>query len=306
MPGADVGRPDRRGAPGPADAVGPLAVVAKPGALPRRELAEQLVRAAARTGDPTHRVQAHDALGATLFQLGAYAAAWRHSRRRSPCATRRRSGTRRCTMSRPQACGAWSSGPTRCGAWAFPRRQAQRCQEALAQPRSWPIPIVWWWPSTLRPFCIATGGRCGRYGRRLRRSWRWPRPSFRSRRVWARLAGLGAGHAGGGDGGPGRDAPGPDAGRGRGAEPRAAALAGAARRGGGARRPGGGGRRLLAEALAAFAASGRGDLLAEAHRARASCGCARSRIRPRPTPASSRRWRSPGSSRPGPGSCAPR
>ena len=86
-------------------------------------------------------------------------------------------------------------------------------------------------------------------------------------RVWARLAGLGAGHAGErGRRGPGRDAPGPDAGRGRGARARAATLAGAARRGGGHVGQVAAGRRLLAEALAAFAASGQGDLLAEAHR----------------------------------------
>jgi adenylate cyclase len=43
-----------------------------------RELAEQLSRLAQRGAEPTPRLEAHDALGSTLFFLGAYAAAWRH------------------------------------------------------------------------------------------------------------------------------------------------------------------------------------------------------------------------------------
>ena len=43
-----------------------------------RELAEQLSRLAQRGAAPTPRLEAHDALGSTLFFLGDYAAAWTH------------------------------------------------------------------------------------------------------------------------------------------------------------------------------------------------------------------------------------
>jgi DNA-binding winged helix-turn-helix (wHTH) protein/tetratricopeptide (TPR) repeat protein len=49
------------------------------GALPTaRELGEHLLQLAERAADPTHRLDAHDALGYNLFYLGEYAAAWRH------------------------------------------------------------------------------------------------------------------------------------------------------------------------------------------------------------------------------------
>jgi predicted ATPase len=49
------------------------------GAFPAaREVGEQLVRVAERVADPTHRLEAHDALGTTLFQMGDYAAARTH------------------------------------------------------------------------------------------------------------------------------------------------------------------------------------------------------------------------------------
>ena len=66
------------------------------------------------------------------------------------------------------------------------------------------------------------------------------------------------------------------------------------------------GLRLLAEALAAFEASGRGDMLAEAYRLQGNSCCAKpSQTRPRRKPASSRLWPLPAASRPNPGSCAP-
>jgi DNA-binding winged helix-turn-helix (wHTH) protein/predicted ATPase len=49
------------------------------GAFPTaRDLGEQLMRLAERAADPTRRLEAHSALGQTLFQLGEYAPAWRH------------------------------------------------------------------------------------------------------------------------------------------------------------------------------------------------------------------------------------
>jgi predicted ATPase len=49
------------------------------GALPMAlELGEQLVQLAERAADPTHRLEAHEGLGTTLFYLGDYAAARTH------------------------------------------------------------------------------------------------------------------------------------------------------------------------------------------------------------------------------------
>ena len=50
------------------------------GALPTaREVGEQLYRLAQRTADPTHLLEAHDVLGATLHHLGDYAASRTHA-----------------------------------------------------------------------------------------------------------------------------------------------------------------------------------------------------------------------------------
>jgi predicted ATPase len=46
--------------------------------LTARELGEQLMRLAERAADPTHRLEAHDVLGQTLFYLGDYTAARIH------------------------------------------------------------------------------------------------------------------------------------------------------------------------------------------------------------------------------------
>jgi predicted ATPase len=46
--------------------------------LTARELGEQLYRLAQRAAEPTHLLEAHDALGNTLFYLGEYGAAWTH------------------------------------------------------------------------------------------------------------------------------------------------------------------------------------------------------------------------------------
>jgi predicted ATPase len=49
------------------------------GVLPTaRELGEQLMRLAEQTADPIRLLEAHSALGQTLFQLGEYTAAWQH------------------------------------------------------------------------------------------------------------------------------------------------------------------------------------------------------------------------------------
>src|SRR5215813_11338781 len=239
------------------------------GALPTaRELAEQLVREAARTGDLTHRVQAHDALGATLFQLGAYAAARRQfAQALALCDP---------TTQRAQALHNVAAPGVRClviGAnalWClgFPTQAVQRCQEALAlaQELAHPyslvvaqhfaaflhchrreVPAVRAQAETLLALATAQGFPLyAGYGH----GWQgWARAmqgtgaaglaemhqgltlvvaagQELARPLWLVRRGEAAGHVG-----------------------QVAA-----------------GRRLLAEALAAFAASGRGDLLAEAHR----------------------------------------
>lgn len=43
-----------------------------------RELGEQLFELAQHAAEPTHLLEAHDALGTTLHYLGEFPAAWRH------------------------------------------------------------------------------------------------------------------------------------------------------------------------------------------------------------------------------------
>ena len=56
-----------------------------------RELGEQLYRLAQHAAAPTPRLEAHEALGDTLFFLGEYAPAGRTSNRASPSPTRQHS-----------------------------------------------------------------------------------------------------------------------------------------------------------------------------------------------------------------------
>ena len=271
-------------------------------------LAEQLVRRRRGRATRRARVQAHDALGATLFQLGDYTAAWyQFAQALALCdpTTQRDQALHnvaapgvRCLvvganalwcLGFPHAGGAAVSGGARPGPGAGP---------------SYSLVVAQHFAAFLH--CHRRRG-AGGAGAGRDAPGHGHGGVFRSTPGMGTAGGAGRGPCRGGGGGPGRDAPGPDAGRGRGARARAATLAGAARRGGGHVGQVAAGRRLLAEALAAFAASGQGDLLAEAHRLQGELWWRQiRRIRPKPTPVSSRRWRSPGSSRPGPGSCAPR
>ena len=61
--------------------------------------------------------------------------------------------------------GAWGAVPglcsaTRCGAWAIRHRPCSGVRRRWPWPRRWPIPRVWRWPSTLRPTCITAAARC--------------------------------------------------------------------------------------------------------------------------------------------------
>ena len=135
-----------------------------------RELGEQLT--GWRSVRPTRRtcLEAHDALGDTLFFLGDYAAARTHLEQGIALIdpTAQRAQALHHGAAPGVRCLAWR--PTRCGAWAIPRRPCSGVRRPWPWPRHWPIPIVWRSPSTVRPCCITAAARCQRSRRR-------PRPS---------------------------------------------------------------------------------------------------------------------------------
>jgi DNA-binding winged helix-turn-helix (wHTH) protein/predicted ATPase len=102
------------------------------GALPTAvELGEELYRLAQREAAPTHLLAAHDALGQTLFYLGDYATAWRHFAQGIPLID--------LTVQRAQALHQGIAPGVACLAYAapalwslgYPEQALQRCQEAL-------------------------------------------------------------------------------------------------------------------------------------------------------------------------------
>jgi DNA-binding winged helix-turn-helix (wHTH) protein/class 3 adenylate cyclase/predicted ATPase len=103
------------------------------GALPTaRDLGEQLYRLAQREAAPTHLLEAHDALGSTLFYLGEYAAAWTHLEqgiaRTDPTAERA------LALHHGEAPGVRCLAIAANGLWClgYPAQAVQRSQEALA------------------------------------------------------------------------------------------------------------------------------------------------------------------------------
>jgi class 3 adenylate cyclase/predicted ATPase len=100
--------------------------------LTARELGEQLERLAERVADPRQRLEAHDALGTTLFYLGAYAAARTHVELGMALTDP--------TTQRPQALRQGEASGLRCLGVAaqvlwclgYPEQAVQRSQEALA------------------------------------------------------------------------------------------------------------------------------------------------------------------------------
>jgi predicted ATPase len=102
------------------------------GALPTAlELGEELYRLAQREAAPTHLLEAHDALGQTLFSMGNYAAAWRHFAQGIPLIDL----TLQDGQARHQGIAPWGA----CLAYAalalwslgYPEQALQRCQKAL-------------------------------------------------------------------------------------------------------------------------------------------------------------------------------
>jgi predicted ATPase len=103
------------------------------GALPTaRELGEHLLQLAERVADPTHRLDAHDALGYNLFYLGEYAAAWRHLEQ--GIAFIDSETQRTLVLRRGLASGVMCLGLAASALWClgYPAQAAQRSQEALA------------------------------------------------------------------------------------------------------------------------------------------------------------------------------
>jgi predicted ATPase len=103
------------------------------GALPTvRGLGEQLLRLAERVADPTHRMEAHSALGQTLLSLGDYAAARTHLEQGI---TRTDQTTQRALVLRHgEAPGVRCLGVAADTLWClgYPVKAVQRSQEALA------------------------------------------------------------------------------------------------------------------------------------------------------------------------------
>jgi predicted ATPase len=102
------------------------------GALPTAlELREELYRLAQREAVPTHLLTAHDALGQTLFYLGEYAAAWSHFARGIPLIdlTIQPSQALHQAITPEVACLAYAAPAL----WSlgYPEQALHRCQEAL-------------------------------------------------------------------------------------------------------------------------------------------------------------------------------
>jgi predicted ATPase len=72
-----------------------------------QELGEQLVRLAEQAATPLLRLEAHTALGQTLFQLGDYATARTHLEQGSRALTRQHSAPRHSIRVRRLGCAAW-------------------------------------------------------------------------------------------------------------------------------------------------------------------------------------------------------
>jgi TOMM system kinase/cyclase fusion protein len=102
------------------------------GILKARELGEQLCKLAQRTADPTHSLEAHTALGSTLFHVGDYAAARTHLDQGialTDLAAQRAQG-----LHHGEAPGVRCLGMVALTLWClgYPTQAVQRSQEALA------------------------------------------------------------------------------------------------------------------------------------------------------------------------------
>ena len=97
-----------------------------------RQLGEYLLQLAERAADPTHRLDAHDALGYNSFYLGEYPAAWRHLEQ--GIALIDSETQRTLVLRRGLASGVMCLGLAANALWClgYPAQAVQRSQEALA------------------------------------------------------------------------------------------------------------------------------------------------------------------------------
>jgi DNA-binding winged helix-turn-helix (wHTH) protein/predicted ATPase len=113
------------------------------GVLPAaRELGEQLMLLAERAADPARRLEAHVALGQTLFQLGEYAAAWQHLEQGLALID---SMTQRALVLRhgdapDVVCLSFAALTLWC--LGYPAQAVQRSQEALALALDYPFSLA--------------------------------------------------------------------------------------------------------------------------------------------------------------------
>jgi predicted ATPase len=118
-----------------------------------RDLGEQLDRLAQREAAPTPRLQAHDALGSTLFHLGDYAAAQTHLEQGIALTdpTVQRALALRHDVAPGVTCLAYAANMLWC--LGFPAQAVRRSQEALAlaQPLSHPYSLAFarYWAALL-------------------------------------------------------------------------------------------------------------------------------------------------------------
>ena len=162
-----------------------------------RELGEQLAWLAERTADPMQRLEAHDALGTTLFYLGDYAAAWTHVEK--GIALTDPTTHHAQALRQGEASGLRCLGVAAQALWClgYPAQRCSGVRKHWRWPRNWRIPIVSRRPTIGRPPCRTDAVRAWWCRHRPTPSWPWrPRSSFPS--------GQGMGPAGAAGYGPGR------------------------------------------------------------------------------------------------------
>jgi predicted ATPase len=102
------------------------------GLLTARELGEQLYRLAQREAEPTHLLEVHDALGYTLFFLGEYGTAWTHLEQ--GIALIDPTAQRALVLRHGEASGVQCLAVAALTLWClgYPAQAVRRSQEALA------------------------------------------------------------------------------------------------------------------------------------------------------------------------------
>ncbi len=131
------------------------------GALPTaRELGEQLYRLAQRAAAPTPCLEAHEALGDTLFFLGEYAPAWTHLEQ--GIALTDLAAQQTLALRHDVAPGVRCLAVAALTRWCLGYPDASRTAQSGGAghgPGADPSPELWRSPSTGRPICITVAAR---------------------------------------------------------------------------------------------------------------------------------------------------